>query len=114
MCLLCSFYRALIQRAGGFLRPLVPQLQISFCKALSDPAPQVRQAASMGITVLAELPTVRIDPLVYELVSNALTAQVIISPKSFEPRATVPTCARFCSSGSGYLRFSYSRRQSNP
>jgi hypothetical protein len=63
----------LLDKCGPNLRPLAPQLQTTFTKALSDPTPAVRERAAAGLGRLMPL-TTRIDPLVGELVQGASAA----------------------------------------
>lgn len=82
------------------MRPFAPQFQTTFFKALSDPARQVRLEAIQGLATLMPLST-RLDPLIKELVSNALgkggastnmedrAALIAIQTAMFEALATV-------------------------
>jgi hypothetical protein len=59
--------RIIIKKAGDVLRPLIPQLQISFCKALVDPSSQVRITACNGILALSSLQVLKKETLIMEL-----------------------------------------------
>lgn len=65
-----AHFRVLLVKAGPYLKPLLPQLQISFVKAVPDAAVSVRRAAAVGLGCLAELAAMRTEALVTELCAS--------------------------------------------
>lgn len=60
----------ILSKGGPSLRAFVPQFQTTFFKALSDPSRQVRMEAIKSLALLMPL-SMRVDPLIKELVLNA-------------------------------------------
>ena len=65
----------IIMKKGGIgLKPFCPQLQTTFVKNLSDPSKIVRKLCGQGLGALMIL-TVRVDPLLNELLAQAQSKQ---------------------------------------
>jgi vesicle coat complex subunit len=67
------------------MKPFLPQLQTTFIKALHDPTALVRNNAALALGKLMAL-TVRVDPLLNELLAGVSATEVIyfhISLSSF-------------------------------
>ena len=56
-------------QVGIFLKPFLPQLQTTFCKALQDNNREVRLQAGIALSHLSSIHT-RIDPLFNDLNNN--------------------------------------------
>ncbi len=63
----------LLEKGGLAMKPFAPQLQTTFVKSLADPSPSARAAAGAALHQLVPLSS-RVDPLVGELSSGALSA----------------------------------------
>ncbi len=63
----------LLEKGGVAMKPFAPQLQTTFFKSLSDSSPSARAAAGAALHHLVPLSS-RVDPLVGELSSEALSA----------------------------------------
>ncbi len=63
----------LLEKGGLAMKPFAPQLQTTFFKSLADPSPSARAAAGAALRQLVPLSS-RVDPLVGELSSGALSA----------------------------------------
>ena len=72
-CAILNTMTLLLEKGGVALRGLAPQLQTTFTKALSDQHQNVRDRAAKGLGRLVPLST-RIDPLVTELVTGAVSS----------------------------------------
>eukprot|EP00927_Polykrikos_kofoidii_P038654 TRINITY_DN33056_c0_g1_i1.p1 TRINITY_DN33056_c0_g1~~TRINITY_DN33056_c0_g1_i1.p1 ORF type:complete len:2747 (+),score=558.46 TRINITY_DN33056_c0_g1_i1:885-8243(+) len=64
--------RSLLLRGGATLKPILPQLQITYVKCMTDPSEQVRQKAAVSLGALARL-SARTEPLINELCTGATT-----------------------------------------
>nr|CAB3248538.1 translational activator GCN1 [Phallusia mammillata] len=64
----------LLDKAGAFLKPFLPQLQTTFSKALQDQNRGVRMQAGTALSHLAAIHT-RIDPLFADLNNNISNAE---------------------------------------
>ncbi len=63
----------LLEKGGLAMKPFAPQLQTTFFKSLADPSPSARTAAGTALHQLVPFSS-RVDPLVGELSSGALSA----------------------------------------
>lgn len=72
-CAILNTMTLLLEKGGVALRGLAPQLQTTFTKALNDTHQNVRDRAGKGLGRLVPLST-RIDPLVTELVTGAVSS----------------------------------------
>lgn len=72
-CAILNTMTLLLEKGGVALRGLAPQLQTTFTKALNDTHQNVRDRAAQGLGRLVHLST-RIDPLVTELVTGAVSS----------------------------------------
>ena len=71
-CALLHAITRLVKAAGVQLRPMAPQLQTTFLRAVVDASSQqVRNAAGLGLLVFPTLPGARLDNVVAELTSRA-------------------------------------------
>ncbi|GAX75317.1 hypothetical protein CEUSTIGMA_g2762.t1 [Chlamydomonas eustigma] len=65
---------SLIAKAGGGMKPFVPQLQTTFMKCLIDPYDVVRSRAAKDLGELSRL-SARVDQLASELITSARSAE---------------------------------------
>ena len=72
-----STISTLLEKAGIFLKPFVPQLQTTFLKSLNDAASEVRERAAANLGQLAQL-TLRIDQLVKDLLNTTRTCSAAV------------------------------------
>lgn len=82
----------LLSKGGASLKPFVPQLQTTFVKALTDSSRAVRKQSRTALGQLVGL-TTRVDPLISDLASGAVVAEVAVKETMLEALAQVLSIA---------------------